>query len=450
MPTDTRDRFLLALSKFLGVSPSRPDPVRALAVCPEWLFNESLNEVLKGDSSLRLDAEKFNRLMLNCGRRMATDHFFEFFFKGISSIEEFEVAVENYRKKAIWLYGNFRYAYKLLATSSKADFDGEIARTEQVDPADYEAREPFDDIEPIDLEDLDLLGYISSGKIRDFELAVSLLDQLSGAPDIEAALSSFGAERRLKVSDTLTGHGFTLPGSENSITKQAIDELRQATRVALAELVNRQDAAIAIGKRNTHRYLTLPHLDVYVATSMRDKKDFVSQHKFIAEVFSNPHVSALKLRFFDPTLSYVDDRITKGLIEMLMLLRSQVTIYNAGTDDTFGKDSEVAATLAQGKPVIVYAENEKRAQMFRVDHPLGLQISISTGVANGIIVVKTPKECAEVLRKVILRELDFEILHEGGNYKLRETTTGSVVRVVSDDPFLTHSFWTYFHRKLSP
>jgi hypothetical protein len=54
-----------------------------------------------------------------------------------------------------------------------------------------------------------------------------------------------------------------------------------------------------------------------------------------------------------------------------------------------------------------------------------------------------------MLRKVILRELDFEIVHEGGNYKLRETTTGSVVRVVSDDPFLTHSFWTYYHRQLS-
>jgi hypothetical protein len=448
MPTSTRDRFLIALSKFLGVSPSQPNPVLALAVCPEWLFIETLNEVLEGES-LRLDLEKFNRLMLNCGRRMATSHFFDFFFAGVGSIEKFEAAVESYRKKAVWLYGNFRYAYRLLAAASKADFDAELARAERVDPADYEAREPFDDIEAIDLEDLDLLGYISSSKIRDFDLAVSLLDQLGAASDVEAALSSLGAERRQKASNALAEHGFRLADSEKSMGREGLDELRRAARAKLDELVKRQDAAIAIGKRNTHRYLSLPHLDVYVATSMREKKDFASQHKFIRGVFSNASVSPLKLRFFDPTLSYVDDRITQGLIEMLMLLRAQVTIYNAGVDDTFGKDSEVAATLAQGKPVIVYADNEKRAKMFRVDHPLGLQISVNTGVAHGIIVVKTPEECAEMLRKVILRELDFEIVHEGGNYKLRETTTGSVVRVVSDDPFLTHSFWTYYHRQLS-
>jgi hypothetical protein len=168
-------------------------------------------------------------------------------------------------------------------------------------------------------------------------------------------------------------------------------------------------------------------------------------------------VSPLKLRHFDPTLSFVDDRITKGLIECLMIRRAKVTIYNAGEQDSLGKDSELAATLAQGKPVIAYiptdAEDEarrarldRRAGIFKVDHPLGLQIDISSGVAHGIVVVRSPDQCAAMLRKILLNDLQLSIVHESGNFKLIERDTGSVLRVVTDDVQLTHAFWTYFHR----
>ena len=116
-------------------------------------------------------------------------------------------------------------------------------------------------------------------------------------------------------------------------------------------------------------------------------------------------------------------------------------------DDTLGKDSELAATLAQGKAVIAYVPPglDSKAELLRVDHPLGLQIDIKTGVAHGIIVVRSPEQCAQMLRKVLLRDLGFSIRHEKGNFLLEETETRSVVRVVSDDPYLTHAFWTFFH-----
>ena len=99
-------------------------------------------------------------------------------------------------------------------------------------------------------------------------------------------------------------------------------------------------------------------------------------------------------------------RLTKGLVEMLMLRRAHVTIYTASKDDTLGKDSELAATLAQGKAVIAYVppDLDRKAELLRVDHPLGLQIDIKTGVAHGIIVVRSPEQCAQMLRKVLLRE----------------------------------------------
>lgn len=95
--------------------------------------------------------------------------------------------------------------------------------------------------------------------------------------------------------------------------------------------------------------------------------------------------------------------------------------------------------------------NRRQASGSRQEEtPLGLgthsvlQINMRTGVAHGILVVRTPQQCAQMLRKVILRERKFTILHQDGNFLLEERETKSVLRVVSDDPFLTHAFLTYF------
>src|SRR5205085_11019375 len=63
---------------------------------------------------------------------------------------------------------------------------------------------------------------------------------------------------------------------------------------------------------------------------------------------------ALKLRYFDPTQSDCTSRIDKGLVEALMLKRASCTVYLVQESDTLGKDSELASTLAQGKPVIAF------------------------------------------------------------------------------------------------
>ena len=65
-------------------------------------------------------------------------------------------------------------------------------------------------------------------------------------------------------------------------------------------------------------------------------------------------MAGLNLRFFDPTQSYMSNRVNKGLVESLMLKRAKCTVYSVQDTDTLGKDSELAATLAQGKPVIAY------------------------------------------------------------------------------------------------
>jgi uncharacterized membrane protein len=270
-----------------------------------------------------------------------------------------------------------------------------------------------------------------------------------------------------------------------------------------------------------------------------------------------------KLRWFDPTQSFCESTIDKGLVEGLMLKRAKCTIYMAQEGDTLGKDSELAATLAQGKPVIAYIREIKesdlksfaeelkeksvkyfrqrlltlladgffdkpdnrqrviklaervglaleenrlkskvndlltffskfedsrqfqiigdeetrfkeknskkiefaadlmaaiesraadiRADMIKNKHPLGIQVHLESGVANGVFVVRNLKECAALIRGVLTWDLKFDIkliqnskTQEKIATVLEEKVTKSRFRVVTSDECLTNSFWNFY------
>jgi hypothetical protein len=462
---DRNKRFLIALAKLFGVNPTPSSPLAGIQVCDDWFIQELLSSIVSPDGSIQLTIEGFNQLMLNCRRAACNDSFFNYFFSKADSIQKFENSVENFRIRALWLFGNFKFAYKALATLDESDFQKLISRTEPRSDSEFRTRPEFNEIEAIPVVDLGYLGYVSGQALDNFDLTVTTMrlalsewDKHEGifdrlGPDKKSLIRAELIKRSVSVKDA------TLAG----LDRTEIDNFVKSGIEEVAQLRTRQKNARKAAERNTHRYLTLPYLDVYVATSMRSDEDFVAQSKFVKSVFSHPEVSDLHLRYFDPTASFVEDRVTKGLIECLMLRRAKVTIYNAGAEDTMGKDSELAATLAQGKPVIVFVPKgspqtvftcscgyqktvdlDRRAKIFRADHPLGLQISASTGVAHGIVVVRSEEECARMLRKVLLHDLEFSIRHENGNFLLEEKETRSILRVASDDPLLTHSFWSYF------
>jgi hypothetical protein len=222
----------------------------------------------------------------------------------------------------------------------------------------------------------------------------------------------------------------------------------------------------------------------------------------------------LKLRYFDPTQSFCEDRIEKGLVESLMLRRAKCTVYCAQTSETLGKDSELAVTLAQGKPVVVYVPtirgNEERyrelcrnasaihadifqsapAEYYRTKlierhskalgyalgeirgwnlerleeelirrddekfersarvlsevHPLGIQVDLSTGVANGVLVTRTLSDTAHVVRSILTNSLRFDIVREPGALKLVEHRTKCTFRLMVSNAVLTNSFWNFY------
>jgi hypothetical protein len=299
-------------------------------------------------------------------------------------------------------------------------------------------------------------------------------------------------------------------------------------------------------------------MDVYVATSMRTDADYVSVDQFVKALFADDRVRPLKLRYFNPTQSWVEDRIAKGLVEALMLKRASITVYMAQKSDTFGKDSEASVALGQGKPVIVYVPKltlgdgsvdtevlfrtprgelarlakdeavvgviltaklqkstdedivdaiarhwadfdlygeatrvadgaraeyrqfldevirgeakpvpsgirrdvvrilvatairfESSAKIFREIHPLALQVILSTGVLNGILVVRSVGQCAKILADLLRNALDLDLTKDEQNYRLVERTTGSTVRVISRHQLLRNAFERHYRTPLS-
>lgn len=278
---------------------------------------------------------------------------------------------------------------------------------------------------------------------------------------------------------------------------------------------------------------------------MRHKWEFEDVYGFIQDTFAQYSLDDLRgIRYFDPTQSFSDNRIDKGLVEGLTLNRAALTVYLAQETDTLGKDSELAATLAQGKPVIAYVppidekyeqklpnqpldfflkrlyllqaddafkkpkcyddmrekfgddgltrlgdyvdclskyiadrtfylvgneDNEfksdnsemftelcqmltvaerhyfdGRAYTLQKVHPLAVQVNLRNGVANGVLVVRSAKVCADLIRQILSNSMDFEIANEEHVAELREKQSKCPFRVVTDDQTLTNSFWNFY------
>ena len=428
--------------------------------------------LLSGGRSKGLGYSQFNELLVYLGYDRVSHAFFQFVVDqttayksgaSITNLTQFRAGVEEFRKVALLFFGNVKFAFKKL--SRDATFlVSHLSRFDKRRERNF--RERHAQVMPPDQipgEDTYYLGYL----IRD-ELASKLREN----------------------------------------PKDAVLLAQERKRVEVVEK----------GRRNHDGYLVSDHLDVYIATSMRERHEFLSVYRATRAIFNHPRLKRLNPRWFDPTQAYCIDRIDKGLAEGLMLKRAKCTIYFAQESDTFGKDSELASTLAQGKPVIAFVPRpgagaakalvdemapegtdhkpavlrqlqlyepaaawsspeirnwidkgfsrtagvkrlqeamerhfEKRNKMLRDQHPLGIQVNLLTGVANGVLVANTTDQCARLVRAVLLRELKFDLATEnknGGEYiYLKETISDSVFRVVTGDSMLTNAFWNFY---LSP
>ncbi len=207
------------------------------------------------------------------------------------------------------------------------------------------------------------------------------------------------------------------------------------------------DNARSIALENTRAYLSMVgDLDVYVATSMRNRQDFRNMANFCEAVFADPSLRDFNLRYFDPTLSAAEHHEDKGLIECLMVKCAKVLVLHAGNRDSYGKDAEAAMALSLGKPVIIHTDEESRSRLFRDVHPLSRLIDFKTGVAIGAMVTTSQQVVVQLLQGIFNNELEYELCQPYPNYLvLKEKLTGSVVRLQTSDTLLRETFWNHYH-----
>ncbi len=422
-----------------------------------------------------LGLSQFNELLLLMGFDRIKPAFFQYLVDGsaeykpkacIESLDKLKQGVERFQKLALKAYGNVKYGFKQL--SADQELLGKFVELwKPRTPEIYKNRyKPILPVDPIDGKETYFLGYI-----------------------VEKEL-----EERLKID----------PNDQKALEGE-----------------KKRQEIIKQGIRNQEAYLVSDHLDVYVATSMRERHQFLMVNNIVGEIFKHKKLSDLNLRWFDPTQAYCKSPIDKGLAEALMLKRAQVTLYFVQESDTIGKDSELAATLAQGKAVVAYVpegtkefvENllsnlqelypdrkevdlileqlqvfepqaawgddstvrewlanrssdgickaarerlkssvkkhyETRANTLKEIHPLRIQVCLDSGVANGVLVVRTVDDCAKLIHSVLLNQLKFTIDPVDKNNKgylfLRETISGCVFRVMTGDVKLTNTFWNFY------
>lgn len=487
---------------------------------PEDITEEKriiLRKIIDDLNSNYLNYEQFNEVLLLFNLDRISREFFNFLFLGGRiNIEVLKKGIIEFRGLSILNFGNFKNTYKRFSKMKKEEID-KYYKKYYIFPKKLETNykdrpDPIINLKLIEKEKTWYLGYISS-KLVDIE------------------------------SKEL----------ENELNKCENPELYESFSNILINLYEEIKKTRGKGEHNTNAYLIWDYIDIYIATSMRKNCEFEETYEIINQIFNNPNLKRLKIRYFDPTQSHCALNRDKGLIEGLMLKRAKCTIYMIQESDTFGKDSELASTLAQKKPVIAFIpdydvddlyekiknypldfikerlfnfkaedtfedddfldeidkdigdleelindfienfrnyresqqfslwiekENQfksenlhfseickilavstkkywnKRAKTLKDTHPLGMQIDLDSGVANGVIVVRDVEICVKILENILLNNLEFEIKHieediEGKKYGytgLFEHYSGSIYRIVTDNKLLTNSFWNFFYK----
>lgn len=70
-----------------------------------------------------------------------------------------------------------------------------------------------------------------------------------------------------------------------------------------------------------------------------------------------------------------------------------------------------------------------------------MQMNLQTGVANGVLVVRSIAQCAELVNAILTNRAEFDIEVDEGGHILVERNSKSIYRAVTNNEKLTNSFW---------
>ena len=258
----------------------------------------------------------------------------------------------------LW-FGNVRTAYRKLRSMTQGDLS-DFFGSRRFQTKLIRERGPALPLAPIAKDDRYMISEMACKSYGDHPASPGALkDALLGA--FRAHRSGGGGRitvRRLLegdlVRDKYAERQQELLFSADDVLEESIDseaDIEAKYEAAAKKFFNAREAAL----KNTRFYLSMVgDLDVYVATSMRNRRDFRDMATACETIFSDQRLKDLQLRYFDPTLSAAAGHEDKGIIECLMVKCAKVLVYCAGDRESYGKDAEAAMALSLGKPAIFY------------------------------------------------------------------------------------------------
>jgi hypothetical protein len=336
------------------------------------ILEDKLRAAIANDDN-QLDYAQFNELLLNLNKDRVERPFFSHFFGSSVRVGDLKDGIESFRTAAMLRFGNFIHAFKTWSRITDCDslakeLEG-LPNSGVPQPSVVDRSSPTIDITAIPEADTYFIGETTSPKVladgvikKSLQALLNTLDPDADWADVvEGAKKVITADHHPQLLRTVKRYRELNRNASVEEFREQIDR----TGPPLEDRVRRCNETTRIGGENLDVYLAWDHMDVYIATSMRERHDFESVHRFAQDLMAHPNLRGahedhaesrvdLNLRFFDPTQSKAKNRVNKGLVEALMLKRSLCTVYSVQDSDTLGKDSELAATLAQGKPVIAY------------------------------------------------------------------------------------------------
>ena len=352
---------------------------------------------------------------------------------------------------ALLYFGNVRSAFRRLRDLSLSEIEA-FFRSERFDTDAIKRRGPSLPLKPIAKDDRYLIS----------EMACKSYGDTSDAGDLRTVLfESYKTHAAEGIPSTTIRQLLNKPVADKFKARQkefifSADAVLDVTVSSEADLSSKYERVAAkffqarsTALDNTRHYLSmLSDLDVYVATSMRTRQDFRIMADACDRIFADERLTSMNLRYFDPTLSAAGGHEDKGLIECLMVKCAKVLVYCAGEKESYGKDAEAAMALSLGKPVIFYCDEERRHRFYRDVHPLSRLIKFETGVAVGAMVTDTLEDVSELIFRIFENRMVYCLEQSKPGYlRLKETLTGSVVRIQTNDQLLTEAFWNHYHRE---
>lgn len=339
----------------------------------------ALAEILADDDRV-LDCSQFNELLLLVNKDRVEQCFYDYFFNGSCRIGNLKEQVELFQIKALLAFGNFVFAYRTFSKmKTKAEIEKETSSLCIEGLKENHPSSKLLEISKIARDDTPLVGYLSTSIIAEAERAKLLM---SAAEKLGESATWTQFENLVKVASKPeeTPALLVLLSKFKDAQAKPTDSIGPATLTFLRKMAprleSRRQRLVEVqeqGIKNQDIYLTWNEMDVYFATSMRKAWEYRDLFEFIDQLMSSRILEGMNIRYFDPTQSYTPNRIDKGLVESLMLKRAKCTIYSVQDTDTLGKDSELAATLAQGKPVIAFIpeiEENSRAKQLMSEDPV--------------------------------------------------------------------------------